>query len=30
MAGAREALSRPRFDIRKLHGDGDPTDRNLI
>jgi hypothetical protein len=30
MAGAREALSKPRFDIRKLHGDGDPTDRNLI
>jgi len=30
MAGAREALSRPRFDIRKLHGDGDPTDRKLI
>jgi hypothetical protein len=30
MAGAREALSKPRFDIRKLHCDGDPTDRNLI
>ena len=30
MAGAREALSKPRFDIRKLHADGDPTDRNLI
>jgi hypothetical protein len=30
MAGAREALRKPRFDIRKLHGDGDPTDRNLI
>jgi hypothetical protein len=30
MAGAREALSKPRFDIRKLHGDGDPTDRNLV
>jgi hypothetical protein len=30
MAGAREALSKPRFDIRKLHGDGDPSDRNLI
>jgi hypothetical protein len=30
MAGARQALSKPRFDIRKLHGDGDPTDRNLI
>ena len=30
MAGAREALSKPKFDIRKLHGDGDPTDRNLI
>jgi hypothetical protein len=30
MAGAREALNKPRFDIRKLHGDGDPTGRKLI
>lgn len=30
MAGARKALNKPRFDIRKIHGDGDPSDRNLI
>lgn len=30
LAQAREALSRPRFDIRKIHGDGDPTGRNLF
>lgn len=30
MATAREALSKPRFDIRKLHADGDPTGQNLI
>ena len=30
MAGARKALNKTRFDIRKIHGDGDPSDRNLI
>ena len=30
MAVARSALSKHRFDIRKSHGDGDPSDRNLI
>jgi hypothetical protein len=30
MAVAREALNKPRFDIRKIHGDGDPSDHNLI
>ncbi|HEX5424841.1 MAG TPA: hypothetical protein VFW94_14935 [Candidatus Acidoferrales bacterium] len=30
MATARAALSKPRFDIRKVHADGDPTDQNLI
>jgi hypothetical protein len=30
MAIAREALNRPRFDIRKIHNDGDPTGQNLI
>ncbi len=30
MANAREALNKPRFDIRKLHNDGDPTGRKLI
>jgi hypothetical protein len=30
MAAARKALNRSRFDIRKVHNDGDPTDRNLI
>lgn len=30
MALAREALNKPRFDIRKIHGDGDPSDHNLI
>ncbi len=30
MAIAREALNKPRFDIRKVHNDGDPTGRKLI
>jgi hypothetical protein len=30
MAIARRAMSKPRFDIRKIHNDGDPTDQNLI
>jgi hypothetical protein len=30
MAVARRALNKSRFDIRKIHGDGDPSDRNLI
>lgn len=30
MAIAREALNKPRFDIRKIHNDGDPTGQNLI
>jgi hypothetical protein len=30
MAIARKAMSKPRFDIRKIHNDGDPTDQNLI
>jgi hypothetical protein len=30
LAQAQEALARRRFDIRKIHGDGDPSDRNLI
>lgn len=30
MAIARKALNKPRFDIRKIHGDGDPSDRKLI
>jgi hypothetical protein len=30
MAIAREALNKPRFDIRKVHNDGDPTGQNLI
>jgi hypothetical protein len=30
MAIARKALDKPRFDIRKIHGDGDPSDRKLI
>jgi hypothetical protein len=31
MAGARRALEKARrFDIRDLHGDGDPTGKNLI
>jgi len=27
---AMRALTKPRIDIRKLHGDGDPTGKNLI
>jgi hypothetical protein len=27
---AREVLAKRRFDIRKIHGDGDPSDRNLF
>jgi len=30
MANAREALNKPRFDIRKAHSDGDPSGRKLI
>ena len=30
LAQAQEALAKRRFDIRKLHGDGDPSDRNLF
>jgi len=30
LAQAQEALSKRRFDIRKIHGDGDPSDRNLV
>lgn len=30
LAQAMEALSKQRFDIRKIHGDGDPTGRNLF
>jgi hypothetical protein len=30
MAIAREALNKPRFDIRKIHGDGDPRGQKLI
>jgi hypothetical protein len=31
MAGAMRALEKARrFDIREVHGDGDPTGKNLI
>ncbi len=30
MALARRALNKPRFDIRQLHNDGDPSEQNLI
>jgi hypothetical protein len=30
MAPARRALEKPRFDIRQIHGNGDPSERNLI
>jgi hypothetical protein len=30
IAQAMRALTRPQLDIRKLHGDGDPTGKNLI
>jgi hypothetical protein len=30
MEVARQALNKSRFDIRKVHGDGDPGDHNLI
>ena len=30
IAQAMRALTRPRLDIRKLHGDGDPTGKDLI
>lgn len=30
MAIAREALNKARYDIRKVHNDGDPTGRKLI
>jgi hypothetical protein len=30
LAQAQEALAKRRFDIRKIHGDGDPSGRNLF
>jgi hypothetical protein len=30
LAQAMRALSKPRFDIRQCHGDGDPQGKNLI
>jgi hypothetical protein len=30
LAAAMRALSKPRLDIRELHGDGDPESKNLI
>jgi hypothetical protein len=30
LASAMAALRHRRFDIREMHGDGDPTDKNLI
>ena len=30
LAPAMAILRQPRFDIREVHGDGDPTDKNLI
>ena len=30
LAQAMRALSQPRFDIRKIHNDGDPEGKNLI
>ena len=30
LAQAKRVLSQPKFDIRKLHNDGDPRGRNLI
>jgi len=30
LAQAKEALAKGRFDIRTIHGDGDPTGRNLV
>jgi hypothetical protein len=30
LAQAQEALAKSRFDIRKIHGDGDPSGRNLF
>jgi hypothetical protein len=30
LAPAMEILRQRRFDIREIHGDGDPTDKNLI
>ena len=30
LAQAKRVLSQPKFDIRKLHNDGDPEGRNLI
>jgi len=30
LAQAQEALSKRRFDIRKIHGDGDPSGRDLF
>jgi hypothetical protein len=30
MALAKRALNKTGFDVRKIHGDGDPTGKNLI
>jgi hypothetical protein len=30
LAQAMAALSKPKLDIRQVHGDGDPTGKNLI
>lgn len=30
LASAMAILRQRRFDIREMHGDGDPTDKNLI
>lgn len=30
LASAMAILRHPRFDIRQVHSDGDPTDKNLI
>jgi len=30
LAQAMQALSKPRLDIREIHGDGDPNGKNLI
>jgi hypothetical protein len=30
LAQAMQALSKPKLDIRKIHGDGDPCGKNLI
>jgi hypothetical protein len=30
LAQAMEALSKPKLDIREIHGDGDPSEKDLI